>query len=288
MRVLRRNSHFGLITEAMKKILVPVDFSDSAWSGARYAAALAKATGAGITLLHVRTTIWPENALLSGDVATADLQVEQQLHDWQHKLHQATGTDIRTHHLVTLDSLPETLASAAQPFDLMVMGTNGAENYYQHLMGSQTYQVIERSRCPVLIVPDGFVFRPIERITYAYDPRTNPIFLMEQLQRLVADLHVEVTVLHIAREEPNEETEHKMDILRQAIDARQHHHLKLVFTHRYGRDVGWELHRYMSEQENNLLAMSWHERTLMERIFTDNIIEKISRTAGYPVYVFWR
>ncbi|MFO0267296.1 MAG: universal stress protein, partial [Cyclobacteriaceae bacterium] len=35
----------------MKKILVPVDFSDSAWSGAQYAAALAKATGAGITLL---------------------------------------------------------------------------------------------------------------------------------------------------------------------------------------------------------------------------------------------
>jgi nucleotide-binding universal stress UspA family protein len=272
----------------MKKILVPIDFSDSAWSGAQYAAALARSTGAEVTLLHVRSTIWPENALLAGEVAESTRQVDQQLLEWQHKLHHATGAVVKTQQVTTLESVPETLAGIARSFGLLVMGTNGAENYYQHLFGSQTYQVIERTRCPVLIIPDGLEYRPIDRITYAFDPNTNAIFLIEQLQRLAAELNVEVTVLHIAREEPNAETEHKMDILRKAIDARQHHQLKLVFTHRYGRDVGWELHRYMSGQENNLLAMSWHERTLMERLFTDNIIEKISRTAGYPVFVFWR
>src|SRR5678815_4171956 len=70
------------LIKAMKKILCPTDFSETANSGVVYAAKLAKATGCILTLLHVRSVFdyaFPElndGPIVSTDEITAQLEAQ--------------------------------------------------------------------------------------------------------------------------------------------------------------------------------------------------------------------
>ena len=39
--------------------------------------------------------------------------------------------------------------------DLIVMGTNGRESLLDYIVGSTTQKVVEKSKCPVLVMPKG-------------------------------------------------------------------------------------------------------------------------------------
>jgi hypothetical protein len=56
----------------------------------------------------------------------------------------------------------------------------------------------------------------------------------------------------------------------------------------YGRDVAWTLERYASAHPVDVMALSYHHRTLMDKVFHQNVIKQISMTADFPVFTFWK
>lgn len=181
----------------MKNFAVACDFSQPAMNGVDYAAQFASRLQLPITLLHVVQGVHPEVIEIKdvmGDVAyrenclkTIAFEVSQEYH-----------IDCTPHVELTLDTLEETLAALAQPHALLVMGTNGAENYFQHFFGSNTLNVMQQVKCPLMMVPETVRYRPIRKIVYAYQPDTNPIFFIDQLREFALEVNASVTVLHIA------------------------------------------------------------------------------------------
>ena len=55
----------------------------------------------------------------------------------------------------TTDSIEVAVGSMSTDYDLIVMGTNGADNLYQHVFGVNTHHVLGLTRCPVLMIPAG-------------------------------------------------------------------------------------------------------------------------------------
>lgn len=272
----------------MKKILCPVDFTDVSANGMEYASHLAKALHARLTLLYVRTSIWPEAVQLKNESSKSNEEIQSSLTLFKGEVQKEFGIDCDYHIETTTDTLENTVASFAKQYDLVVMGTNGADNTYQYVFGTNTFQVIEQSKCPIIVVPQGCAYQPIDKIIYAYDPDTNPIFLIDQLKELSSSLDTQIRVVHIAEAKPSDEVAHKMEILRDAVKARASRSFDWSFDFQYSKDVWWALDQYMVANKGSMLALSFHHRSLIEKLFNEDVIEKVTMVADYPVYVFWR
>jgi nucleotide-binding universal stress UspA family protein len=140
--------------DAIRKILVPTDFSAHADEAFRVAQTLARAVGADVILLHVAhapAVVSEGGKLLAnpGQVDAANL--------WE-RFHSSQPVDakVRVEHQVIVADRPgaghilELLDKLG--CDLIVMGTHGHSWLKHRLFGSVTEEVVRLARCPVMIV----------------------------------------------------------------------------------------------------------------------------------------
>lgn len=160
----------------MKRILVPIDFSDATLRVIDLAQQLAKALDAEIHLVHVKELTaaaapgtlgyglagMPELAPMSGvplpvfdpmpQTVPVDEDEQSKLTHWQDKIAQS-GVKVTLHEptgAVVEEILNEADVANA---DLVVMGTHGHGAMYNLLVGGVTKGVLKRSTRPVLLVP---------------------------------------------------------------------------------------------------------------------------------------
>ncbi len=151
----------GLVTSsrelAIRKILVPVDFSQCGMAGAIYAALLAKTFNAKLCLFHALQPLAPMvmdriSANLSGRDETnlANARVDMEAFT---KLDFLRGVkceiEIRTGYPVD-----EICESASRPdIDLVVTSTHGRTGLNRMLLGSVAEHIVRYAEGPVLVVP---------------------------------------------------------------------------------------------------------------------------------------
>ena len=140
-----------------RRILCPVDFSESSLNALALAINMAKEADARLTLLHV--VEWPRPVSqepLAFDVDLARLR-DAALSDARRRLHDlipdqaATYCTVET--MVSEGKAHQTIVSHAAEHrcDLIVMGVHGSGVVERLLFGSTTHQVIRSAGCPVLI-----------------------------------------------------------------------------------------------------------------------------------------
>jgi nucleotide-binding universal stress UspA family protein len=160
----------------MKRILVPIDFSDATLRVIDLAQRLAKALDAEIHLVHVKELTaaaapgtlgyglagMPELAPMSGvplpvfdpmpQTVPVDEDEQSKLTHWQDKIAQS-GVKVTLHE--PTGAVVEEILNEADVVnaDLIVMGTHGHGAMYNLLVGGVTKGVLKRSTRPVLLVP---------------------------------------------------------------------------------------------------------------------------------------
>jgi universal stress protein A len=139
----------------LKKILVPIDFSDCSKKALQYAVPLAKEHKAAITLLYVV----PTNYALGeyGGIDYASIEAEMHV-SGDKKLAQLAVDEVRDE--VPADPIVRTGSPALEIIsmakslsaDLIVISTHGRTGLKHVLMGSVAEDVVRRAPCPVLVV----------------------------------------------------------------------------------------------------------------------------------------
>lgn len=142
-----------------KRILVPIDGSDTARRGLKEAIALATEQKATLRLLHV-TSDFPvmlemANALNFDKVRDGLNQYGRDQLDNAKALAKGLGLEVETqlHDLKggrVADAIVEEAKSAG--CDLIVIGTHGRRGFKRALLGSDAEQVLRASPVPVLLV----------------------------------------------------------------------------------------------------------------------------------------
>ena len=140
---------------AMRRILVPIDFSDCSRKALRYAIPLAKAHGAALTLLYVvppalgvgefgatEYAQWEASMREAGEQQLAELRSEE--------VHEEIVADS----LVRAGSPAREIIETARalPVDLIVISTHGRTGLSHVFLGSVTEHVVQRAPCPVFVV----------------------------------------------------------------------------------------------------------------------------------------
>ncbi|MBI1767206.1 MAG: universal stress protein [Bacteroidetes bacterium] len=271
----------------IKTILCPTDFSEASEFGLDYAAHVAKLFFADIRLVYVRTSIWPEAIQLSQNAQESEEDISDRLSTFCRETAEEFGVNCAYQTLTTTNTVEEAIAEQAKECDMIVMGTNGANDNYQYLFGNNTFHVIQKTKCPVLVIPTGYLFKSIHTLVYAHHPDTNPIFLIDQLKTIIEPLNVAVKVVHVSEESPSTTTKHRLEILREAVMARKLKGKEWSFDSLYSQDVAWALDHYMKNHNGDILALSFHHRQLLEKLFTQDVVKQMTMIAEYPVLIFW-
>lgn len=139
----------------IKRILVPIDFSDCARKALQYALPLAQEHEATLTLLYAVPPVYPVNELEIPDYAayqtTMQVRGEKELRRWvEEEVRGAVPADC----LVRQGTPELQIIEAARtlPADLIIISTHGRTGLKHVLLGSVSERVIRRAPCPVLVV----------------------------------------------------------------------------------------------------------------------------------------
>lgn len=145
----------------MKKLLVPIDFSEGTEKVLQAAGELAGQLSAGLLLFHVVepvATYVPVGA--SMDVLTATPPIDTvDLKDVEHRLEELgenarkKGITVHAAAIVGL-AVDDIVAKAeAEGADYIVLGSHGHGALYHLFSGSVVTGVLRKAKCPVLIIP---------------------------------------------------------------------------------------------------------------------------------------
>lgn len=192
----------------IRKLLVPVDFSSNSMNALQTAAAIAKRHHSRIHLLYVDDCDY--------DLFQTDNNLKPaKLPAYMKMLTQLTksvinGDDVKCSYSTETGSVTHCILKTATnlSIDLIIMGKNGSNGHSLEYAGSHTCQVAEKSRIPVMIVPEGvtkysfenilFPVRPLLSVTEKYDAirlfilKSNPSITLLNLRNpdYVNELHI--------------------------------------------------------------------------------------------------
>jgi len=145
----------------LKKVLVPVDFSDTSDIALRYGRALAGAFGASLHIVHVVHEPYAQPwaveaygfsmATLQEDwIKEANAKLEGLLTTTDRSALKATATTILGHPVTEILRF-----ATGERIDLVVMGTHGRGPLGHMVMGSVAERIVRHAPCPVLTVHDS-------------------------------------------------------------------------------------------------------------------------------------
>jgi len=195
---------------ALKNILVAVDFSRLSDRAMDYALSFARRYNSTITAVHVISPALyatPSAASMYGGMDPLPYldSVEREL---KHRLDElaaaSADSGVKCIPKLVEGGIAEQLRSIAEErdFDLIVIGTHGAERWDRLVMGSVAESVTHNARCPVLTVGPRVFRRPkfeasVKKIIYATDFSTDSAHAAPYALSLAQEYDAKLTLVHV-------------------------------------------------------------------------------------------
>lgn len=266
----------------IKRILYPTDFSAMAAIGYKYCLNLARELGARVDVLHVyRIDLGvPVNDLIAYKMIderkkSAELKLGRFAHlqkSGNQKI--AEGLDVHAHTSVGIASDEIVAFSNNHDIDLIVMPTKGEHNLIESLFGSVTTDVAATASCPVLIVPEQAVYRPINNIAYATDLSVENINKIDTPLALAKLLGSNLHYVHVYQHE--KAAVGTVDELLTANSGG----VEVLYHELEGSSVQEGLKHFLEEKNIDLLMTYSPPKNFFERLFrlstTRHLLESIT------------
>lgn len=273
----------------MKRILVPIDFSEHADYALEVAANLAVRHNAEILILHM---LGLSEAYLTKDesqeAAEAHYYMKLAKTRFDKFLHKPYLKDVKHREMVQNYKIFSEINHVAREHkaDLIVMGSHGRSGLGELFVGSNTEKVVRTSTIPVLVVkirrPD---FNP-RKVIIATDFNTEGVQAYKNLRNLIDLWDPEVILVHVNL--PNEKFQSSQERKESAfhfIDAAHGGHLPSNTTIEYVSDYTIEngIYHEAFEKDADLIGLTTHGRSGLMHFFKGSIGEDLANHAKFPV-----
>lgn len=275
----------------MKKILVPLDFSETSDNAFVYALEMAKRLKAELVLLHTFEIPIVDSQAMPLNYATIYTTVE--LANFEHfrekmpQLH-AIAEERNLNHIAMshimmdgdlLVSIKKVIAQ--ENIDLVVMGTKGAEGWWDSFIGTNTGSVIANVTVPVLSVPVDAKFEKIESIAFTTRFRKKDIEALIKVLFYAKRFHAKVKCLYVKTPDS--------DVTEETIRRWQSHfedEENLQFFIIPNEKVKETIEDFLVSQEVDMLAMLTYKRNFFVELFTTTTTQRLSYNLATPILAF--
>lgn len=138
---------------AIRKIVVPLDFSEFSYKSLDYASAFALQSKAEILLLHIIPLNYVETEVMAFDYSQIEKQASDSCQSRLEKLVRCrVDPSVKSEVRVKIGRPVDEIVNAAKDFeaDLIIMSTHGYTGLKHAFLGSTTENVVRYAPCPVL------------------------------------------------------------------------------------------------------------------------------------------
>jgi len=283
---------------AMKKILVPVDFSPHTDITCGYALELAKVYSSEILLFHtyfdqiiLTETTFPDtmnmNAVYNEElIREMQKQSEKSMKELHEKLVERTEKaglkNIRISTRIEGGDIEMELRMVCQDYhpEIVVMGTRG-QGRNVNVWGRVSTYIINHAKVPVLTVPEIQDMLGFEVVMFAADLAENNASAIHKVMSLLKPFQSRLFVVHFitGKDDDNE----KMKALKQSFQDMENKDLVHFDLVRVAEDNQKALDDYIRDHRIKVIAFQPHKRSVFYNLFTKNITKKNLFSTNIPL-----
>lgn len=273
----------------MKRILVPIDFSEQAECAINTAARIARESGAEIFLLHMLNLPMNETDVSAHGDASNPAKVL-----YLQRIHKKIAEAMK---LPSLKGIKVTEAvrfhktfsgiidySHELKTDLIIMGSQGATGLKEMFIGSNTEKVVRNSDVPVLVVKKGVGKFNLKKFVFASDFSENVKPSFGRFLKFVAKFDAEVHLLFVNTVhnfEPSMETNKRLKEFTAAFDLPKH-----TVTIYNDTSIERGILNFSKNNKIDVIALNTHQRSGLSSMFNESISEDLVNHALKPVITF--
>jgi CPA2 family monovalent cation:H+ antiporter-2 len=197
----------------IRRILCPIDFSQTSRHALDHAVAIAKWYRSEITLLNVMP-LEPQPPIRLAGTGESDVSfipdrrsMEEELRAWSEPARrEGIKADIRVDQGAAASQIVEHARRANT--DLLVIGTHGLSGFERFLLGSVTEKVLRKASCPVMTVPPASSTTakiPYKRLLCPVDFSESSLAALRFACSIAKEANADLTLLHVCESPPDDE-----------------------------------------------------------------------------------
>lgn len=289
--------------QVVRRIMVPVDFSDISFNACRFAITLAAKYKAEVKLIHVfynpAMDISPYSDHYSYQIKLVEslreieksarenmIKLEHKLKIWCIKENLSQIRIITK--LINGFSTDEIIEySKTYKPAIIIMGTRGLTRDNYKAFGRVASRVIENSLVPVLALPSGTVHTigEIKSVLFATDLDPSDYSALNRLIQMLSPFAIKIHCVHICFLEKKPWDSVKLDELKEHL-KNEYKGSDINFSNIISDNVINGLETYIKDNGIDALAVTTHKRNLLEKIFIPSVSRQIYSETGKPLLVF--
>lgn len=275
----------------MKKIIVPIDFSNYSEYALKAAALLSKKTEAVIYALHM-LDLQEINLSQSPDFSQEKSiyflkMAEKKFKDFLQKdfLQEVKVVPVVKHYKVfsEINEIAKEINT-----DLVIMGSEGATGFKEFFTGSNTEKVIRHSEVPVLVIKNELNDVDFANIVFATDFSEESIPAYKKMLRTLDFLNAKKHILYVNLPNDKFKTTPEMDALANNFLMKAEGNIDRLINVSYvcAKSIEQGILSYSNAAGADLITLITHGRTGLAHLFTGSISEDVSNHATLPIMTF--
>jgi nucleotide-binding universal stress UspA family protein len=288
----------------LKKILVPVDYSECSVFACRYALKIAGQLQAEVRLFHTYYSPAFDLIELASAVQTQTQLKEEALSNLESSEKESAESFVRSlKEYIDENKLPDISISyeikPGVPEDeikrysewyepnLVIMGTHGKGSGVGSIMGSVTAAVIGRIDFPVLAIPEKYKFigeKNVKNIMYVTDFDESDFLSIRTLMNLTDPLGLDIYCTHIG-DDPKSWDKIRMEGLMDYFRT-SYGKTKVDYSFISQKNLLEDLDKLILEKNIQILSITSHRRNILEKLFRPNMTKKLFYHTSIPLLVF--
>ncbi|MCI5055856.1 MAG: universal stress protein [Flavobacteriales bacterium] len=278
----------------MKKILLPVDFSDCTDSSVEMALEIARKHNTEVEIFHViESQVFANTALSSGHdlskmIDNLQTKAQSKLKDLtkrfdKHKIKAEYNLEVKGLFTPPYEHILK--RSLEGLFSFIIMGTSGTVNEFEQVfMGSNAQKVVRRTKLPVVITKPN-IKTQINRVVYTSDFVDQDLNLnIEKHIHFGEPFNCENHLLFVNTPTSFETTatiEQRLENVTSRFDqVKFRTHIYNDFSPAEG------VFQFVDKWKIDMLSISTHGKTGINRFFNTNLTETLVNNLNIPILVF--
>ena len=275
----------------MKRIIVPVDFSEQSEFALKAAALIASRHDSELIVLHMLEL---SDAILTknDDVQSQKMiffmkLAEQRFKEFLDKPYlQGVKVTPAVKHFKVFSEVND--VAQKHDADLIVMGSHGASGLKEFFIGSNTERVVRNSDIPVLVIKNEHKALPFSTVVFATDFDIEDVDAYRKARAFFDKYETRMVLLYVNLPNENfrssQEVESMIAAFLQEADGNLDNSENVAYQADYTVEQG-VLH-FANKIGANAIAISTHGRKGISHFFAGSIGEDIANHADMPVITF--
>lgn len=290
-------------TPQVKKILIPVDFSDYSIKACELGINYAYQAGAEVMIMHAYFSPYFPSAIPMGDTLAYQVNEEESVQNVLKRVQidmenictminrkiQAGELPKVKYNYVLREGLPEEeIIAYCKEYHptLIVMGTRGKSQKDMDLIGSVTGEVIEVNKVPVLAIPENIRFNDLgdaKNIAFATSFNQRDLVAFDEFMEIIKGYDVNIHLFNISTSK-DEWNEIRLTGVNEYF-KKQYPDANISHTVLADGDLLLAIEKFVRDKQIDVIALSTYRRNILARMFNPSIARKMLFHTDTPLLV---